>query len=264
MPLPAPTGSYGTLAPAIREDRSTRGLSQEGRGVSVLADGAGRAARGARGLRTVRCRPPALGLGLAAAVSRSHAGSRPDAGRRRRTPSGAPQRPGRAAAAAGWSVSAAPAPPPGYLLPTASPALPISLPLRVARPVRRRARLQLRPHSQLRRLRLGCSAAPATAGAENSARRARQAGAAGAAEPKPERRSRPAGRSRSRLGAEGGSGAENARRSGRQLRTRSAPGFPSSSLGAQPTGGSTLATCRVTTRHTRADQRSIRERSTKP
>ena len=144
MPLPAPTGSYGTLAPAIREDRSTRGLSQEGRGVSVLADGAGRAARGARGLRTVRCRPPALGLGLAAAVSRSHAGSRPDAGRRRRTPSGAPQRPGRAAAAAGWSVSAAPAPPPGYLLPTASPALPISLPLRVARPVRRRARLHVR------------------------------------------------------------------------------------------------------------------------
>ena len=45
-----------------------------------------------------------------------------------------------------------------------------------------------------------------------------------------------------------------ARRSGRQLRTRSAPGFPSSSLGAQPTGGSTLATCRVTTRRTEADR----------
>ena len=57
-----------------------------------------------------------------------------------------------------------------------------------------------------------------------------------------------------------------ARRSGRQLRTRSAPGFPSSSLGAQPTGGSTLATCRVTTRRTEADRvASVGSgRSTKP
>ena len=110
-PLLAPTGSYGTLAPAIMEDRSTRGLSQEGRGFSVHADGAGRAGRGAS-VPSVAARP--LSASAAPLPSRSHAGSRPGAAQAAAYTIGGPQRPGRAAAAAGCSVSAAPAPP-GYL-----------------------------------------------------------------------------------------------------------------------------------------------------
>ena len=111
-PLLAPTGSYGTLAPAIMEDRSTRGLAQEGRGFSVHADGAGRA--GARGagasVPSVAARPlERTGGWLLAAAAYTSGQAAAYC-----TPSGALQRPGRAAAAAGCSVSAAPAPP-GYL-----------------------------------------------------------------------------------------------------------------------------------------------------
>ncbi len=87
-------------------------------------------ARGARCIRTVRCRPPALGLGRAAAVSLA---CRLSAGRSGQAAAYTIRR-SAAAGRAGQRLLRLRRPRPAWL-PTASPALPIALPLRhVARP----------------------------------------------------------------------------------------------------------------------------------
>jgi len=92
-------------------------------------------ARGARGIRTVRCPPPGFEVGRGSLPSRSHAGSRPGARAAGGGVHHAAVRSGRAGPGRAGQRLLRLRRPHSAWLPTTSPALPTSLPLRhVARP----------------------------------------------------------------------------------------------------------------------------------